>query len=77
MVGLSARGLARRIRPYGLELSPPNGPSRQFGKAPRATLVGEPTELVLYLSGRRDTAEVRIEGDPAAVAALRDTQSAP
>jgi uncharacterized protein (TIGR03085 family) len=70
-IGLTARGLARKIRPYGLELAPPNGPSRQFGKTRRATLTGEPTELVLYLSGRRDAAEVRIEGDPAAAAALR------
>jgi uncharacterized protein (TIGR03085 family) len=72
-VGLTARGLARKTRPFGLELSQPDGPSRQFGKAPRAALIGEPTELVLYLSGRRDAAEVRIEGDPAAVAALRAT----
>lgn len=72
-VGLTARGLARKTRPYGLELLQPDGTSRQFGKTPRAMLIGEPTELILYLSGRRDAAEVRIEGDPAAVAALRAT----
>jgi uncharacterized protein (TIGR03085 family) len=74
-VGLTGRGLARKIRPYGLEISRPGGSSRQFGKAPRATLIGEPSEIVLYLSGRRDAAEVRVEGDPAAVAVLRDTES--
>jgi uncharacterized protein (TIGR03085 family) len=75
-VGLTARRLARRTRPFGLEVSQPSGPSRQFGKAPRAVLIGEPTELVLYLSGRRGAADVRIEGDAAAVDALRGSQSA-
>jgi uncharacterized protein (TIGR03085 family) len=73
--GLTGRGLARKIRPYGIDVSQPNGAGRQLGKAPRAIVIGEPTELVLYLSGRRDAAEVRLEGDPQAVAALRATRS--
>jgi hypothetical protein len=38
-------------------------------------LSGEPTELLLYLSGRRDAAKVSVDGSADAVAALRDTHT--
>lgn len=37
-----------------------------------ATVTGEPSELLLWLWGRRPDEVVRIEGDPAVVTALRD-----
>jgi uncharacterized protein (TIGR03085 family) len=70
MTGFSARRVARRIRPYSLELVRPDGTRRVFGSGARATLRGPATELVLYLSGRRSTALVALDGAPEAVAAL-------
>jgi len=71
MSGFLGRRAARQIRPYGLELRPPSGDPRRFGPPGGAVLQGEPTELLLYLSGRRDAAEVQLTGDADAVAALR------
>ncbi|MET7339486.1 maleylpyruvate isomerase family mycothiol-dependent enzyme [Nonomuraea sp. NPDC005650] len=76
MTGFTGRRAARQIRPYGLELRRPEGKPRQFGSAGGAVLSGEPTELLLYLSGRRDTAQVTLEGDADAVAALRAAHTA-
>jgi uncharacterized protein (TIGR03085 family) len=75
MTGYLGRRAARRIRPYGLELRPPEREPRRFGPAGGAVLQGEPTELLLYLSGRRQAAEVRLAGDADAVAALRDAHT--
>lgn len=66
--------LARRIHPLGLELVRPDGARRRFGSAPRAVLSGRPTELLLYLSGRRSTARVTLDGGDAAVAAVEGAQ---
>jgi uncharacterized protein (TIGR03085 family) len=74
MTGLIGRRLARRIRPFGLELVSPDGRNRKFGSGAGAVLKGEPTELVLYLSGRRSAAEVALEGPPAAVAAVQGSE---
>ncbi|GAA2132198.1 maleylpyruvate isomerase family mycothiol-dependent enzyme [Glycomyces algeriensis] len=76
MTGFAGRRAARRIRPYGLELRPPGGSPRRFGSPGGAVLHGEPTELLLYLSGRRDAAEVRLTGDADAVAALQGADTA-
>jgi uncharacterized protein (TIGR03085 family) len=76
MVGLSARRLARRIRPYGLELVRPDGARRRYGSGESVTLSGPATELVLYLSGRRSAAHVTLDGAPAAVAAVERTNLA-
>jgi len=73
MAGLTGRRLARRIRPYSLELVRPDGRQRQFGSGAGVILKGEPTELVLYLSGRRTAADVDIDGVPDALAALQAT----
>jgi uncharacterized protein (TIGR03085 family) len=74
-VGLTGRRLARKVRPYGVEIARPTGQSRSFGSAPRARIVGEPTELMLFLSGRRTAAEIELDGDEAAVAAVRAADS--
>jgi uncharacterized protein (TIGR03085 family) len=73
MSGYSARRLARRIRPYGLELVRPDGAKRCFGSGEMATLTGPATELTLYMGGRRATSHVTLTGSPDAVAALENT----
>ncbi len=73
MVRFSARRLARRIRPYGLELVRPDGGRRRYGSGGTATLNGPATELVLYLGGRRASARVTLGGAPGAVAAVERT----
>ena len=39
---------------------------------PGVVLRGQPVELALYLTGRREAAEVAVFGDPAAVGRFRD-----
>ena len=48
---------------------------RREGGPAQATISGEPSELLLWLWGRRPDAAVAIAGDPAAAAALRDLLS--
>ena len=74
-IGFTGRSLAKKVRPYGLELRRPGGEPRRFGPAGGVVLSGEPTELLLYLSGRRDAAVVTVEGDADAIAALRDAKT--
>jgi len=40
------------------------------GDAAQVTVVGTPEEIVLYLNGRRDAAQVELQGDEAALTAL-------
>jgi uncharacterized protein (TIGR03085 family) len=75
MIGFTGRRLARQIRPHGLVIRCPDGKTRQFGPATGAILAGEPTEVLLYLSGRREAAQVSTEGPADAVAALRDARA--
>jgi uncharacterized protein (TIGR03085 family) len=70
MSGFSGRRVARRMRPYSIELVRPDGTRRVFGSGTRATLRGPATELLLYLGGRRSAARVALEGAPEAVAAV-------
>lgn len=74
--GLLGRRVARRLRPYGLALHWPEGeqPVRLFGQAPRAELHGAPVELLLYLSGRADAAQVQVRGDSIAAGALSSAE---
>jgi uncharacterized protein (TIGR03085 family) len=76
MVGYSARRVARRIRPYGLELVLPDGRRRRYGSGAMATLTGPATELVLYLGGRRSVARVTLTGAGEADAAHERTKLA-
>jgi uncharacterized protein (TIGR03085 family) len=73
MTGFSARRLARRIRPYGVELIRPDGERRRYGSGEIATLSGPATELLLYLGGRRSAARVTLAGDADAAAAVERT----
>jgi uncharacterized protein (TIGR03085 family) len=70
MTGYSARRVARRIRPYALELARPDGQTKTFGSGTTATLSGPASELILYLGGRRGAAQVTLEGPDVATAAV-------
>jgi uncharacterized protein (TIGR03085 family) len=73
-VGFMARGL-RKSAPVGVTVRAPG-----FGEVvprtgePHVTVTGRPGELILFLSGRQDVAQVEFDGDPAAVAELRRTK---
>lgn len=65
--------LARRLRGAGLELHWAAGSRTdrvQSGK-PTARITGPPGELLLYLFGRQDAAQVEVDGPAAAVEAVR------
>ncbi|HEY2814858.1 MAG TPA: TIGR03085 family metal-binding protein [Acidimicrobiales bacterium] len=67
--------LARRLRGVGLELEWAGTNERvqaRRGK-PTARLVGAPGELLLFLFGRRTVAQVELDGESAAVFAVRET----
>lgn len=54
-----------------LERDVPRGEPVRIGHGPDiVTLSGPPSELVLYLFGRRDAARVEVFGEPAAIAAM-------
>jgi uncharacterized protein (TIGR03085 family) len=74
-VGRAPWFLARRLRGTGLDL-------RWAGTAktirarrgrPTARITGPPSELMLYLFGRQDAAQVELDGPTAAVEAIRHT----
>lgn len=67
--------LARRLRGVGLDLEWLGTDERVRARRGHTTarLVGPPGELLLYLFGRQSVAEVEVEGEPAAVAAVRET----
>jgi uncharacterized protein (TIGR03085 family) len=61
-----------RHSPVGVVLVVPGGPRRQVRRgAVSAVLTGQPTELLLYVYGRRSVARVDVGGPDDAVAALR------
>jgi len=72
--GFFGRRMARAIAPFGLELVAPDGKQRAFGSGRTAVLKGRPTELVLFLAGRRSAAEVSLEGADDAVVAVHRSQ---
>jgi uncharacterized protein (TIGR03085 family) len=68
-LGFSGRMAVRRVHGAGLELRTPDGRSRVLStREPKVVLTGEPGELVLYLSGRKEAAVVDLDGPPDAVA---------
>jgi uncharacterized protein (TIGR03085 family) len=75
MTRFTGRRLARGIRPFGLELVRPDGAHHVFGSGSTAVLRGRPTELLLFVAGRRSTAQVTVEGEPDAVAAVERAQT--
>ena len=68
--------MTRRIHGVAVDLVTDDGEMVRTGRAAqRLTLVvGRPGELTLYLSGRRDAADVRVECSDAARAALDAAQ---
>jgi uncharacterized protein (TIGR03085 family) len=69
---LSALIARRRLGGAGLVLRTPDGRDRVVKQAdPLVTLAGPPGEIVLFMSGRKEAAEVDLDGAPEAVAILR------
>jgi len=67
-LGLFAR-LAFRTSPVGVALALPGGSTTVAKKGePSVTVTGEPVELTLYVTGRRDAAQVEVTGSVADVA---------
>lgn len=72
-VTVGRRFLTRRLRDAGLELhwaGTGRGVRARRGE-PVAHLTGPPGELLLYLFGRRDAAQVEIDGSDQAIGAVR------
>jgi uncharacterized protein (TIGR03085 family) len=68
---LSARMVGRRLHGAGLVLRTSDGRervARDRGGEPVVTASGAPGELVLFLAGRKEAAEVMLDGEPEAVA---------
>ncbi|SDT22970.1 TIGR03085 family protein [Friedmanniella luteola] len=66
-VPLTARMKLRRS-PVGVVLARPGGaPAVVRSGSPSVTLTGEPLELALWVSGRRQAAQVQLSGPPEAV----------
>jgi uncharacterized protein (TIGR03085 family) len=64
----------RHIQGAGLDLLRPDHPGSRLhvkSGSPLAELTGAPIDLVLYLSGRKDAAQVTLTGPADAVAAVR------
>lgn len=59
--------IALRSAPVGVRLATPAGASRTAKKGDGVTVTGEPVELALYVSGRRESARVAVTGSPDAV----------
>jgi uncharacterized protein (TIGR03085 family) len=72
---LSTRGrLLFRRAPSGTVLATPAGRQAQVTAGePAVTIIGEPAELTLYAFGRREHAQVSLEGDAEALDRLRET----
>ena len=74
-LGLSGKMSARKIKPFGLELDSGNGRRRVAKDAePRVVMHGAPGEIALYFAGRKDAAEVDIEGPDDGIRALADAK---
>lgn len=71
-----SRYLSRRLRGAGLEVVWAGAQEQTTVRAaePVARLSGTPGELLLYLFGRKEAAQVEIVGTTQAVAAVRDTR---
>jgi uncharacterized protein (TIGR03085 family) len=68
----SAHLMARKLEDIDLTLSRPSGETAHISKSGRqVTLTGEPIELAMFMTGRRDKALVEISGDDSAVREMR------
>lgn len=68
----SARLMLRKASGVHVRLVRPDGQTIGVGRGPEATLAGEPLELLLYLQGRRQAAEVELSGHPDAIATVEN-----
>ncbi|MFF6997063.1 TIGR03085 family metal-binding protein [Streptomyces sp. NPDC008313] len=67
--------LAGRSAPTGLVLRRPDGRTVVARKGtPVVTVTGEPSELLLFVYGRQDVADVALDGDKDAIARLHETK---
>jgi uncharacterized protein (TIGR03085 family) len=57
----------------GVEVATPDGRRFRFGAETRVRVEGRPGELLLFLAGRGDAAEVEVSGDRTALVALQLT----
>jgi uncharacterized protein (TIGR03085 family) len=72
---LGARMVGRRLHGAGLVLRTPDGRERvSRDREPRVTATGAPGEIVLFLAGRKEAAEVSLDGEPEAVALVLATR---
>jgi uncharacterized protein (TIGR03085 family) len=75
MLRRGAKMTTRGVKGAGLVLRRPNGDEIVARKGePVATLTGEPVDLLLYLMGRREAAQVELGGDPDAITALEQAK---
>ena len=69
LLGLGARLARRRVKGAALTLRTPDGRERVVSaEGPKVTLIGEPGELALFMSGRKEAADVTHDGDATAFA---------
>ena len=67
--------LMGRSAPTGLVLRRPDGQTAVAHRgAPVVTVTGEPSELLLFLYGRQDAAQVELDGDKDAIAKLHEAK---
>ena len=69
MTGIEGRLGVRRVRGAGIEIEDAYGRHKVLSKAePRVTISGPTGEVALYVSGRKEAADVTLDGPPEAVA---------
>ena len=72
---VSALVNGRKLKGASLVLHAPDGRERVISKhGPRVVVTGAPSELALFMAGRKESAEVTHEGDHAAVAIVLATE---
>lgn len=70
---VGAGGMAKRV-PATIELVADGREPKIRGSGPRLEIRGDPSEHILFGSGRQSAARVDIDGDPALVAQLRSAR---
>jgi uncharacterized protein (TIGR03085 family) len=69
MLGIGARMSRKSVRGAGLTLTTPDGRERVVStEGIPVVMTGPPGELVLYMSGRKEAADVTLTGEPTGVA---------
>ena len=75
LLGRGTRLFVRKLDDLDITLARPDGASVHVGGGSRpVTITGRPTEIMLFVSGRRQAADVTVEGDEAAVTEAREGQ---